>query len=251
MQGVGYLFNFYERERMFIKKILIETFNYGVENRTNIFNSLKYPALGMLISSLLSNSNTEGFTVLSIMLFVSNFYFTIIFTTNCHRLFLKKEVPTRMIDTIKWNSINTGFLISTMSLSLSFAVCTIPIICIYISVFEKFIKNSYFFVVLMVALIMPIAFYFSKLSLMLPATAAEEDNSFLTALSNSENNGWNLFILVGILPVVTGFIISYVGSAYIVTKFITSILSIMVLFYEVSILSNSYQKLTGRIEATS
>ena len=78
---------------MFIGKILTETFNYGVENRAKIFHSLKYPGAGIIIISLFGGDDSDAFTIQSFIVSLTNFYFFILFTINCHRLFFDKNVP--------------------------------------------------------------------------------------------------------------------------------------------------------------
>ena len=92
-------------------------------------------------------------------------------------------------------------------------------------------------------LVLPIGYVFGRLSLILPATAIDQDNSFSTAWHISKGNGWNLCFLISILPFLTGFVIDSLNSPSIVSTLFSSILSIFILFYEVSILSNSYKTL--------
>ena len=85
---------------MFIGKILTETFNYGVENRAKIFHSLKYPGIGIIIISLFGRDASDAFTIQSFIVSLTNFYFFILFTINCHRLFFDKNVPIGLIETL-------------------------------------------------------------------------------------------------------------------------------------------------------
>ena len=115
---------------MFIKKILINTFKYGVENRVKIFNSLKFPGFGIIIISLFSKDDSSTFTIQSLALSLFNYYLFIIFTINCHRLFLEKEVPKSLIENLKWNKRNTNFMFTSLGLAISMAVFILPVFLI-------------------------------------------------------------------------------------------------------------------------
>ena len=102
----------------------------------------------------------------------------------------------------------------------------------------------------MFTIMLPIGYVFGRFSLILPATAIDGDNSWSTAWDISRGYGWSLCFLVSIFPILTSFVIDAISSTSMVTKLLTGILSIIVLFYEVSILSNSYKVLSVKEKAT-
>ena len=232
---------------MFAKKILIETFNYGFENKAKIFDSLKYPALGIFITSLFDKDDYEKFTIKAIILLLVNGYFYILFTVNCHRLFLEKEVPNGLIESLKWNKINTNYLLATFALSIAMAAIIAPIFFISLALLNT--MNPYQYIVTSIILL-PVGYVFGRFSLILPAAAIDLDNSWSAAWDISKGYGWSLCFLVSIFPILTGFGIDAISSTSIFAKLLISMLSIVVLFYEISILSNSYKVLNDKAKTT-
>lgn len=226
---------------MFIKKILQETLNYGIENKTTIYNSLKFPSLGILITSLLINKNAETFTVPNTILLLISGYFSIIFAVYCHRIYLKKETPKDIVDIFKWDKRKTNFLITIIVLGLVISICIVPVpfILIYL---RKFVPELNAFILWFI-LMLPIGYVFSRFSLILPATAIDKDNSWSTAWHISKGNGWNLYLLLVVIPWLSSFVINLISSTSFITKTFTSILSLITVFYGVSVLSNSYKVL--------
>lgn len=232
---------------MFIKKILQETLNYGIENKTTIYNSLKFPSLGILITSLLTNKNAETFfTIPNIILLLISGYFSTIFAVYCHRIFLEKETPKDIVDILKWDKRKTNFLITLIVLALGTCICIVPVpfILIYLG---KFVPELNDFILWFI-LTLPIGYVFSRLFLILPATAIDKDNSWSMAWHISKGNGWNLCLLIFILPMLPSFVPDFISSTSLITKIFTSIMGLIILFYGVSVLSNTYKVLIAEHE---
>ena len=227
---------------MFIKKILQETLTYGIENKATIFHTLKFPSLGILITSLLINEHAETFTILDTILVLIHGYFYIIFTIYCHRTFLEKETPNGLIDILKWDKRKTNFLLTTIALAIGTSICIVPIFFILI-MFGNSNSEQFNHLILLSILMLPIGYVFSRFSLILPAAAIDKDNSWSIAWHLSRGNGWNLCLLISFLPIISNFILNNINSTSLITKAFATILSLIVLFYEVSILSNSYKVL--------
>lgn len=232
---------------MFVKRILIETFNYGVENKAKIFDSLKYPGFGIFITSLLSQDDSEIFTIKALILLLVNVYFYILFTVNCHRLFLEEKVPNGLIESLKWNNRSTNFLITTFALGIAMAAIVAPIVIISLASFGTSDANLY---IATSIIMLPVGYVFGRFSLILPATAIDMDNSWSTAWDISKEHGWSLCFLISIFPILTGFVINSISPTSIVSRILIAMLSIVVLFYEISILSNSYKVLYIQAKAT-
>ena len=235
---------------MFVKKILLDTFDYGIRNKLKIFNSLKYPGLGICITSIFSNNESDTITLQAIVLLLINGYFFIIFAVNCHRLFLEKDVPDGIFETLRWNKRNTKFLLASFVLAISMAICIVPFLFVSLPIFFNMDKSQLYFYTVKSIIMLPIGYVFSRLSLILPATAVDQNSSWSTAWAISKGYGWSLCFLVTLFPLLTGLVIDAISSTSIAAKPITAMLSIVILIYEISILSNSYKVLNVRIEAT-
>ena len=232
---------------MLIKRILIETFRFASKNKAKIFDSLKYPGIGIFLISLFNKGDSDTFTIQSIILLFVNGYFYIIFTINCHRLFLEQEVPNGLIENFKWNKRNTNFLFTSFALAISMAVFFVPVFLISFLIFDNIDVNQ--FLVTFVVML-PSGYVFARLSLILPATAIDQDNSWSKAWNISRGHVWSLFFLISIFPFLLGFVIDTISSTSIIARTLHSVLSLLLLFYEISILSNSYKSLTIKEKAT-
>lgn len=231
---------------MFIRKILQETLSYGIENKKGIFNSLKFPGLGILIISLFVKGNSEEMTLVSSIIIIVSTYLYIIFTVHCHRLFLGEEVPNDFVGNIKWNKRNTDFLFTMFALALSMLALTVPTFFITTTLFEHFDTNNTSNLLFISVFLLPVGYLFGRFSLVLPATATDKDNSWSTAWNISKGNGWNLCFLVSIFPMLTGFVLEHINPTSLILKFFSSILYLLVLIYEVSVLSNAYRTLNSK-----
>lgn len=232
---------------MFIKKILQETLNYGIVNQATIFNSLKFPSLGYLITSLLINENVETFTIPNTIFILIRCYFSLIFTIYCHRTFLEKETPKDIVDIFKWDKRKTNFLITSIAFVLGMSISSVSVFSI-LNFLGKFTPELNYFILLSVPMLL-IFYVFARFSLIFPATAIDKDNSWSTAWHISKGNGWNLFLLfsLSILPI---FVLETISSTSLIEKTFTSILSLIILFYGVSVLSNSYKVLIAETQET-
>ena len=225
-----------ENRYLSVKQILSEAITFCTENKSSIFNSLKYPGLGIFLLSLIT---TEGFGYLNIPLIILEMYFYFIFTVKCHRLFLLNESPGSFKEALLWDKRNTTFMFTSFALALGLSIILVPILLFTLSMghFTEGNSDRYLFYIFVI----PFGYFFSRLSLVLPAIAIDEQNDFKRAWLISKGNGWKLFFLILGIPLTTSFIIESINNEQILFKFISALLGILVLIIEIIILSNSYK----------
>ena len=224
-----------ENRYLSVKQNLSEAIAFCTVNKSSIFNSLKYSGLGILLPSLIA---TEGFGYLNIPLTILEMYFYFILTVKCHRLFLLNESHGSFKEALLWDKRNTTFMFTSFALALGMGVILVPIFLFTLSMGPLTEDNSdsllYIFAI-------PYGYLFSRLSLVLPAIAIDEQNDFKRAWLISSGNGWKLFFLILVIPLTTSFIIDSINNEQILFKFISALLGILVLIIEIIILSNSYK----------
>ena len=213
-----------ENRYLSVKQILSEAITFCTENQSSIFNSLKYPGLGILLLSLIA---TEEFGYLNIPLSILDIYFYFIFTIKCHRLFLLNESHGSFKEALFWDKRNTTFMFTSFALALGIGVILVPIILFTLPMGHSTEDNSdiYFFYIFAI----PFGYLFSRLSLVLPAIAIDEQNDFKRAWLISNGNGWKLFFLILVIPLTTSFIFESINNEQILFKFISALLGILVL----------------------
>lgn len=227
-----------EKKYLSINQILSETMVFCKENQSSIFNSLKYPGLGILLTAIIS---TEEFRLLDIPLIILELYFYFIFVVRCHRLFLLNESPESIRGALLWDKRNTTFMFTSFALVFGLGVMFIPTIMFASPIGKHFVFRDDSFMYLVYLTSIPFGYMFSRLSLVFPAIAVDEQNDFQRAWLISKGNGWKLFFLISIIPLTTSFIIEAINNEEILFNFVTALLGVFVLVFEIVILSNSYR----------
>jgi len=91
----------------------------------------------------------------------------------------------------------------------------------------------------------PGAYVFARFSVLLPATAVDEQRDLTWAWKTTEGNGWRLFLVVGILPFALSYGPDYLPGRLSVVDFVIQAVGLILYVVEVAALSLSYQHLTA------
>ncbi len=225
-----------------IQQILSETITFCTENLSSIFNSLKYPGLGILLLSLITR---EEFNFIDLPLIILEMYFYFVFVVRCHRLFLLNESPDSIKEALLWDKRNTTFMFTSIALAFGLGVIFIPIIIFTTSMGNFLVLHDNSSILFVYITAIPFGYLFSRLSLVFPAIAIDKQNDFQRAWVISKGNGWKLFFLISVIPLTTSFIIGTIISGQLFFKLIAALLGVLVLMLEVVILSNSYKILNN------
>ncbi len=221
-----------------IRKILSETFQFFSENQSSLFNCLKYPALGILLLSLIS---LEEFNIIDLPLIIIETYLYYVFVVRCHRLFLLNESPNSFKESLRWNKRNTIFMFTSFALAIGLGVLFMPIIFFSTSVGDLSFLEGKTSMLSVIITAIPIGYLFSRLSLVFPAIAIDNQNDFQHAWAISKGNGWKLFILISVIPLTTSFLIGTISVGFLLFKLLSALFGVLFLMIEVIILSNSYK----------
>ena len=169
-----------------------------------------------------------------------------------HRTFL---LPTKAVTetaTVRWDHRETKFLLCFLSIGIiSSIVLLIPFLIITLNLnFFVHKDNSVVTYLTVQALLMVPAYYLvSRLSLILPDSAVDNDHPLSWAWNISADHHFRLFILVGAIPWLTSLIfellIAFVEPSYILNLLQNSVF-LVVFVIEVCLLSLAYEWIVSR-----
>lgn len=182
------------------------------------------------------------------------FYITAILgVIGCHRVFLLPKKLVKETLTFRWSSRETKFLFSMLAISILVFFITFPILNIfyYIVGFEKINgeDSPIFYDFIATISYIPACYLISRWSLIFPDIAVGNNRTLLWAWEISSKYSFKLFILIGMLPFTTGFIIAYIeffiNNSYILS-FVIGALWIMVGVIEICFLSLCYKWIVSK-----
>jgi hypothetical protein len=93
-----------------------------------------------------------------------------------------------------------------------------------------------------------VLFISSQLALLFPNVAISKQMSLADAWKLTRNNRITLFLLIMVIPSVFKILVSFMSTNHGIWYFISSIISVIIVIFEVSILSHCYQFLTQNVK---
>ncbi len=235
-----------EYKHISIQQVLSDIIQFCAENPYSIFHSIKYPGLGILLLSLFTRDKLD---LLTLLLYIPETYFYYILVVRCHRLFLLNEQPNTYKEALRWSSRNTTFVLTSIALSFGMAVFFIPCIFVMVSI-EDFALWQDNRTALIFFITIPIGYLFSRFSLIFPAIAIDKHYDFHHAWDMSKGNGWRLFFLISVVPLITSYLVDIINGDHVFFKVLASLLGMLVLLLEILILSNSFRILDSNYKKT-
>lgn len=185
-----------------------------------------------------------------------------VFAVFCHRLILVGEPPGSLLRTLRWTSRETRFLILSFGLYVVGFLFVIPIFGLILVAIVAFAKGagaileynhfgndfwgSESFSFLLGSIIW--GYFLGRFSLILPATAIDLRPNLNWAWSKTIGNGWQMAILVGLLPLTFSFLHQNLHFP-VLDRFpgVFSFIQFLCLYVfgaiEVALLSSAYRKL--------
>lgn len=166
------------------------------------------------------------------------------FAATCHRIVLLNNNEVTITGILKWGNRELRFLGWIIAISIFFGV-SVFILSILVKTIVKQIEGTGVAELIIYLALMPGFYIISRLSLIFPATALDKRPDLEWAWTMSKNNGWRLFVVVGILPFVFSYIQSVIEreNSTIIEDIIIMLISFVFLVVEIFALSLSYKKL--------
>jgi len=177
------------------------------QRRITIFKSLIFTAfLLALLSYLLELQSEMKFTMIAFVWIIQSLVFTV-FAVTCHRILLLEESSISKYIYFRWTMRETKFLGWTIVTYLCLgAIITVTGTSVFalVQALDGWVEKSSLQLLPFLPLI-PGLYVLSRLSVLLPATAIDENHNLSWAWQMTKRNGWRLLLLVGILPFLISF----------------------------------------------
>ena len=167
---------------------------------------------------------------------------------SCHRVFILNETITDWLTPIKFGMRELRFVGVLIVVSILCFLIMIPFALIFVPIVTSAVdpaENN----VLLAALALniaylPVFYVSSRWALLFPAAATDDVNDVGWAWKFTEGNGFQLFLLVGILPFVVGILMSLLpNSDLVIVQAVYLAISALIMVVEIGILSTCYQQL--------
>ncbi len=165
----------------------------------------------------------------------------------CHRVFLLGREEVEQTMTFRWGYRETKFLINIVGISFLAGLLVLPVVVglqIVTDVGKLWAdEGSILGFVVFAILYLPATYVMSRLSLILPDIAVDNDRTLAWAWALSSGHSFSLFILIGLLPILTS-LVTYplfllMGGSFIAV-FLQFVIWTVVAVLEICLLSLSY-----------
>jgi hypothetical protein len=210
-------------------------------NKNRILNSIKYPCTLTIALSLLINPEQETMDLPWAAVSIIQAYLYFLIVVRLHRIFLMNESEYSLKGSFMWRNNNTSYLLATIAIGIMGTITMIPILIIAIPIFGYFEDYSKIFITV---ILIPIGYILSRFSLVLPSIAINGKIDFRESWNISKGNGWKVFILITLTPVVFNTAMDFLYYDNIALRPVYPLLGLIVLSLEIIILSNTFKKLT-------
>jgi hypothetical protein len=171
-----------------------------------------------------------------------------LFAVTCHRLVLldPKIVASRLAP--RWSWRETRFFLWMGAVWLISAAVTFALTTLMLNVWVPWVgepNRTWFEWTVFVAKV-PAFYVFARFCLVFPATAVDRRVDLRWAWRLTENNGWRLVLLVGVLPwlISQALALLYRGDASVVETIVLTFVAAALFAVEVAAISLSYRELT-------
>lgn len=165
----------------------------------------------------------------------------------CHRVFLMDENSVRSMQIIRWTLRESEFLWRWIKINVVAFLAVLPFFLIIVFPLlhfgESWTNDTYIFPLLIIVVIgVPFYYALSRWSLLLPATAIDQGFDISEAWKLSQGNGFQLTVLIGVIPSMTSIILQllplYESTIY---SILVYVLWHIIVVIEIGILSISYK----------
>lgn len=179
----------------------------------------------------------------------------VLWIVGCHRVFLLPADIVQETPAARWSIMETEYLLSTIGIALLSALVTFPIFIVHFALPEIALfangENRILMVIVTVVMFVPAYYFMSRWSLILPGIAIDTDRTVSWAWSVSSGYSFRLFVLIGALPVLTDFCLSYILALFgpsIILNILHNLVWLVVATIEICFLSLSYEWIVDRLE---
>jgi len=231
-----------------VQKVILAAFIIPWLMRREFLNKVSLPilllmALGYLGWFLGDVAGGLGFLFSFLQLLIYAY-----FAVTCHRIVLLGGESVPRLGIRKWTSRETRFFGWLVGIYLMVGIASLTLIMLPSILSPVMEANGFSMVqVLFIAAVIPGLYLLARLSMIFPATAVDERPNIKWAWEISQGNGWRLVVIVGIFPVITGWILKVMERAdsTLIEDLVLFLISFIVIIIEIAAVSLSYRELTA------
>lgn len=171
-----------------------------------------------------------------------------VFAVICHRLILLGDESVPKYGLTTWSTRETRFvgwtLFGMACIMAIGAAVLIPFGALVI--LSQQVPSKWETLVAVCLILVPCEYVLARLWILFPATAVDERRNIKWACDVTENNGWRLVLVVGVLPLILGQGPRYLLGHSVIVDLLVHVVECVLYVVEIAALSLSYQHLTGR-----
>jgi hypothetical protein len=245
--------NFSSRKKQIklpIKKIIVEAFLIPWNKRKRLISALLIPSTVILTNNIVSRliDQNYGF-VLELPFLIIGIIFSSIFAITCHRLILLGDDSVSRFGIMRWSKRETRFLGWAIGLSMLTLLVVFMTGLLLLGFIKIGVEKSWNKILIYVFMILA-GYIFARLSLLFPSTAIDQRNNISWAWNLSRANGWRLFLLVAVLPIIMALFQTFIlhGAATFFETILVRVIGLILLPVEIAALSLSYKSLSMEVE---
>ena len=161
----------------------------------------------------------------------------------CHRIFLMDEKDIMATATVRWDERESRFLGWWIGIGILASLVILPLMLALMPLYNSFVEyNELMTELLMAVLILPVYYFISRWSLLLPATAVDTRHDLSWSWKISRGNGLRLTVLIGVIPFLTSMAFDLLPeSESVIQMSLLGSVWLVVAVFEICLLSLSYQ----------
>ncbi len=188
-----------------------------------------------------------GFSLMDVMVFLITIYFQFGFAFLVHKITLGKAAGLHIVDGLVWRKKHLLFIKKIFLFSVLFYLVGLALFPVLSSVtmITAMMLQSYSVTISMVIiflLLLPFLYFMSRISLVLPAAANNEDLSLRDAFHLSKNYGWAIMLTTFAFTIV----IDNVSSWTLHVKYVDVFIYNISLFVGIVLLTNCYKLIKNK-----
>ncbi|MDE1465828.1 hypothetical protein [Spartinivicinus poritis] len=230
-----------------LKEIFLKGLTTPFQNITALLRlGIPFIFLMILLDYLIPHPPEINF-MLYFFIYIIYYLAFVLSVIGCHRVFLLNSEAIQSTPVLRWTKRETKFLLIFFGFSVIYGI-TAAISYNLTALLPD--NNSIPFSLLMAILMLPATYCISRWSLILPATAIDQPKTLQWAWSISSDHQLRLFVLIGLLPILTSQIMSYLPFLPYYLDFVYDLIWLIVAVIEICILSQAYKWIVKLNETT-
>lgn len=204
-----------------------------------------YAAVFILEPFLPVDTSNFGMSISYVLLLL---IFSVLAAIGCHRIFLLSEEDVIDLSAVRWGQREMQFLLKLIGIGIMTSLISFPLMLVLteIQVLKPPDQEGYGvpFLLLTTLIWAPVYYFVARWSLILPDSALDVGRKTSWAWSASKGNSFRLFLLVGLIPLLNGFLWGLIQEALgssLIIGVLQNVVWVVVWVIEICLLSLSYE----------